>query len=304
MEFDNSLSLMEQVLASDEIGRDKQSTSALLLKLDVLDKSHKKDIDSLEQQEEKITLGDISTEDKIFQLLQIHCHTVDELLQARRSRLQDTLSYHQFCNQANALDLWIDDECIPSGGVNSRSLPNLLSNDVTGDTLHTSHELISLIVNVQEELKPDHMIIGHTHQLRIQLSQLRCLEYKMKVAGAILKQVKNAIKQASRRKHPSFKSYDYIDAIRPVSHDIDKLHYHRSSTISQSTNHSELIIIRSSNKSATLPGHYRTYYKLPTSIIKLFALWKSPWCVLLLRRRYLMHCWSSGDILGHYTLDW
>ena len=35
MEFDNSLSLMEQVLASDEIGRDKQSTSALLLKLDV-----------------------------------------------------------------------------------------------------------------------------------------------------------------------------------------------------------------------------------------------------------------------------
>ena len=80
----------------------------------------------------------------------------------------------------------------------------------------------------------------------------------MKVAGAILKQVKNAIKQASRRKHPSFKSYDYIDAIRPVSHDIDKLHYHRSSTISQSTNHSELIIIRSSNKSATLPGHYRT----------------------------------------------
>jgi len=81
----------------------------------------------------------------------------------------------------------------------------------------------------------------------------------MKVAGAILKQVKNASKQASRRKHPSAKSIDYIEAVRPVSHDIDKLHrHHRSSTISQSSNQSELITIRSSNKSATLPGHYRT----------------------------------------------
>ena len=35
MECDNSLSLMEQVLASDEIGRDEQSTLALLRKLDV-----------------------------------------------------------------------------------------------------------------------------------------------------------------------------------------------------------------------------------------------------------------------------
>ena len=35
MECDNSLSLMEQVLASDEIGRDEQNTLALLRKLDV-----------------------------------------------------------------------------------------------------------------------------------------------------------------------------------------------------------------------------------------------------------------------------
>ena len=35
MECDHSLSLMEQVLASDEIGRDEQSTLALLRKLDV-----------------------------------------------------------------------------------------------------------------------------------------------------------------------------------------------------------------------------------------------------------------------------
>jgi len=35
MECDNSLSLMKQVLASDEIGRDEQSTLALLRKLDV-----------------------------------------------------------------------------------------------------------------------------------------------------------------------------------------------------------------------------------------------------------------------------
>ena len=55
-------------------------------------------------------LGDTSTEDRILQLLQNHCHAVDQLLDGRRSRLQDTLSYHQFCSQANDLDLWIDDE--------------------------------------------------------------------------------------------------------------------------------------------------------------------------------------------------
>ena len=55
-------------------------------------------------------------------------------------------------------------------------MPNLLTSDVTNDAPHTSYELISLIVNVQEQLRPDHMIIGQTHQLRIQLSQLRvCL---------------------------------------------------------------------------------------------------------------------------------
>ena len=57
-----------------------------------------------------LQLGDTFTEDRIFQLLQKHCHTVDQLLSDRRHRLQDTLSYHQFCNQVNDLDLWIDDE--------------------------------------------------------------------------------------------------------------------------------------------------------------------------------------------------
>ena len=57
-----------------------------------------------------LQLGDTSSEDRIFKLLQNHCHTVDQLLADRRHRLQDTLSYHQFCNQANDLDLWIDDE--------------------------------------------------------------------------------------------------------------------------------------------------------------------------------------------------
>jgi len=81
----------------------------------------------------------------------------------------------------------------------------------------------------------------------------------MKVAGAILKQVKNASKQASRRKHPSAKSNDCIEAIRPISDDIDKLHRRsRSSTASQSTNQSDLVTITSNNRSATLPGHYRT----------------------------------------------
>ena len=64
-------------------------------------------------------------------------------------------------------------QCIPAQGANSRSMPNLLTSDVTNDAPHTSYELISLIVNVQEQLRPDHMIIGQTHQLRIQLSQLR-----------------------------------------------------------------------------------------------------------------------------------
>ena len=57
-----------------------------------------------------LQLGDTSTEDRIFKLLQNHCHTVDQLLADRRHRLQETLSYHQFCNQANDLNLWIDDE--------------------------------------------------------------------------------------------------------------------------------------------------------------------------------------------------
>ncbi|XP_065894663.1 spectrin beta chain, non-erythrocytic 1-like isoform X3 [Dysidea avara] len=144
MECDNSLSLMEQVLASDEIGRDEQSTLALLRKLDVLDedlKSHKRDIDLLEQQKEKITtLGDTSTEDKIFQLLQTHCHTVDEQLQARRSRLQDTLSYHQFCNQANALDLWIDDEFA------------VLSSMEIPDDLETSKFLSQRLANLEQDI--------------------------------------------------------------------------------------------------------------------------------------------------------
>ena len=52
----------------------------------------------------------------------------------------------------------------------------MLSPDAPNDTPHTSYELISLIIDVQEQLKPDHMIIGHTHQLRIQLSQLRVRE--------------------------------------------------------------------------------------------------------------------------------
>ena len=52
----------------------------------------------------------------------------------------------------------------------------MISGDVSNDAPHSSYELISLIVNVQEQLRPDHMIIGQTHQLRIQLSQLRvCL---------------------------------------------------------------------------------------------------------------------------------
>ena len=84
---------------------------------------------------------------------------------------------------------------IPSGGVNTCSLPSLLSNDVTGDTPHTSHELISLIVNVQEEVKSDHMIMGHTHQLRIQLSQSRvCIIDCFAVSGKELIQISELLR--------------------------------------------------------------------------------------------------------------
>ena len=62
-------------------------------------------------------------------------------------------------------------------------LRNLISGDVSNDAPHSSYELISLIVNVQKQLRPDHMIIRQAHQLRIQLSQLRVCMY---VHGCIL----------------------------------------------------------------------------------------------------------------------
>ena len=75
----------------------------------------------------------------------------------------------------------------------------------------------------------------------------------MKVAGAILKQVKNASKQMVKRRRSSTAMTKSSDCIEGMSHTIEELQ--NLSTRATSRNNEKLMSI---SKSSTLPGHYKT----------------------------------------------
>ena len=78
----------------------------------------------------------------------------------------------------------------------------------------------------------------------------------MKVAGAILKQVKNATKQMVKRRRSSTamtKSSDCIEGMQCETHADEVVH--NLSTRERSRNDENLMTI---SKSSTLPGHYKT----------------------------------------------
>ena len=88
------------------------------------------------------------------------------------------------------------------------------------------------------------------------LFTLQCLEYKMKVAGAILKQVKNASKHTMKRRRSSAvmaKSSDCLEGIQCETH-VDE-EGQNLSTRESSRKHKMLMTI---SKSSTLPGCYKT----------------------------------------------
>ena len=78
----------------------------------------------------------------------------------------------------------------------------------------------------------------------------------MKVAGAILKQVKNANKHTMKRRRSSAamaKSSDCIEGIHFEAH--ANGHVHNPSTRGNSIDRENMTTI---NKCSTLPGHYKT----------------------------------------------
>lgn len=79
----------------------------------------------------------------------------------------------------------------------------------------------------------------------------------MKVAGAILKQVKNACKQTMKRRRSSTamtKSSDCIEGMHCEVRTGEEMH-DPSRRESSSRNNEKLMTI---SKSSTLPGHYKT----------------------------------------------
>ena len=84
----------------------------------------------------------------------------------------------------------------------------------------------------------------------------QCLEYKMKVAGAILKQVKNANKQMMKRRRCSAgmaKSSDCIEGMLYEARGQEEMH--NLSSRDNTGRQEKLMMI---SKSSTLPGHYKT----------------------------------------------